>query len=189
MGVYDLGIPRCNAARSASSAIPPPRGSSAPHPHPQGALEASGSPAPSARSPRGNAAGSADGSGRSRQAPPGIPSRCSNSVVRADLRRGDLGDHVHEPLDLGLAPLLLAVGPTPLVLEHAGRRTQESLLPGVVLHRIESLASTEVGDLDVGFHVGQDDPRVVGGGPGSTLRVSVRRESSRLSSIVTPGGG
>jgi hypothetical protein len=58
-----------------------------------------------------------------------------------EVLRGDLGDHVLESLDLHLAALLLGVGSTPLVLEDAGGRAQQLLLPGVILGRVEPLAT------------------------------------------------
>src|SRR5262249_33270474 len=94
----------------------------------------------------------------------------------------DLGDHVLEPLEFGLAPLLQGLGTASLVLEDAIGRAQQLLLPAVDLDRAEALAAAEVGDLDARLHPGQDDPEFLGGAPLPPRPVVAHRWSSRSSS-------
>src|SRR5262249_41352018 len=74
------------------------------------------------------------------------------------------------------------VAPASPVLEDADRRAQEPLLPGIILHGVEPFAATEVGDLDVALHPGQDDPQLLRRTPVASLPVSAHRWSSRQSS-------
>jgi hypothetical protein len=98
------------------------------------------------------------------------------SVRRRALPRGS-------PAPCWDAPaLLVRDGPTPFVLEDASGRAQELLLPGVILDRVEALATAEVGDFDVGLHAGQDDPQFVGRGPRPTLPILADRWSFSSSS-------
>src|SRR5690349_17315961 len=76
----------------------------------------------------------------------------------------------------------MGIAPASLVLEDADCRAQKPLLPGIKLHGVEPLAATEVGDLDLALHPGQDDPQLLRRTPLASLPISAHRWSSRSSS-------